>query len=174
MVTQAQRSRGIRLAAIAISCTALVGAAIGPALASSRSAATSATHSGADLVRIQHLEAETAGAEPVELDELNGLIDPTDATGADPAESDPPEAADPPAREQDGETDHAPKVEPTAHDQQAHQNDQADENDQGEQQDGEHDGADSGEHDGADSGDGTDATPETDPVATDGGDSGGD
>ena len=63
MVTQAQRSRGIRLAAIAISCTALVGAAIGPALASSRSAATSATHSGADIVRIQHLEAETAGAD---------------------------------------------------------------------------------------------------------------
>ena len=149
-----KRVTGLRLAAVAISCTALTGATLGTAIAArSQPAAAAIVSPGwAHLLRIRLLVAETTGADADELDVLNGLIEPDDQDEVEaPDEVETPEVETP-----DTET---PEVETpdTEQDDQGDDNDDQGENEQdeadaGEHDAAEHDGGDSGEHDDGESG----------------------
>jgi hypothetical protein len=151
MTSRSWRRSGGRLAAAALGCSVLVGAAIGPALASSGHG-TGAGTDGWSLARSHHLRAETVGADGDELAELDALIDPEGAAddGTDEGEagdeSEPtekPEATRPPLPVSQAEEEPADDT----GDQAGNDDDQG-ENEQGDEEDGDHDDVDSGsEHD---------------------------
>jgi hypothetical protein len=153
MTARTSRRSGARLAAAALGCSVLVGAAIGPALASSGHGSSAGTD-GWSLARSHHLRAETVGADGDELAELDALIDPEDAAddGNDGDAADESEPAEKPEATRPGLPVSQAEEEPADDNgDQAGNDDDQGENEQGDQEDGEHDDADSGsEHDAPD------------------------
>jgi len=152
-----------RAIAIAISCTALVAVAIGPAFAAGAPRVASASAGWADLLRLQHLQAETVDADADELAELDAMIDPDDANEADNAETVAPAAVETPEpieTPEPRETPHPkPKATPKATTKSASTkvDEASDNDDQGEnEQDSEHSGGNSSGDDTIGGGDGDD------------------
>jgi outer membrane biosynthesis protein TonB len=176
MTKPTQRLSVRRVAAIAISCTALIAVAIGPTFAAGGSFGASPALTGlTEAVRLQLLQAETVDADANEIAELDGMIDPDGQDATDntenvvPPVADTPEPTDSPEPTDTPEPTEAPHVKATTKAttkvttraastrvEEADDNDDQGENQQDNQQasssTGEHDGGDSGKQSGGGSG----------------------
>ena len=156
-----------RLAAVAIGCSILLGAAIVPVLASSRPS-TVAGPDWSSFARLRHLQAETVGADTDEIADLDTLIDPDGDLGETADEVEAPEPTETPDAAEVPETPdptekaeptHAPRPAVTAKDEDGDEDgdhesadDDGDHVDANHQDSGSHETGDAGEHDDGESG----------------------